>query len=249
MDIIWTLDSGDVTRLRAFVDARRDEAFVRYRIDKNVEHPPTAVDIGTFWEVLVGALLTSQQRSGPDSYVSRFLRHRPFLLSYAFYQEQQDPESAGRRVLQDFGGLRFSTRVAKHLAYNHEALRGGLWSKTEAILEHLIMHRTPESERRASEFIREHFVGVGPKQSRNLLQGLGLTQYEIPIDSRITKWLNSFDFPLHLTANGLSDPGYYNFVSDGIQAMCAQSGVLPCVFDAAVFSSYDKGWTEDNVIW
>ena len=31
----------------------------------------------------------------------------------------------------------------------------------------------------------ERLAGFGPKQARNLLQGLGLTRYEIPIDSRI----------------------------------------------------------------
>jgi hypothetical protein len=78
---------------------------------------------------------------------------------------------------------------------------------------------------------------------------LGLTKYEIPIDSRITRWLNAFGFPFHLTAGALSDPHYYNLVSDGIQTMCKQSDVLPCVLDAAIFSSYDTGWTKDNIVW
>jgi hypothetical protein len=33
-------------------------------------------------------------------------------------------------------------------------------------------------------YIQETFEGFGPKQSRNLLQALGLTRYEIPIDIR-----------------------------------------------------------------
>jgi len=249
MKIAWTLEPGEVARLRSFVAAQRDNAFVRYRIDKNVENPPTSVDISGFWEALVGCLLTSQQRSGPDSYVSRFLRRRPFPLSYGFYAEHSDPEIAGQGVLQAFGGIRFSNRIAKHLARNYAALSADLWSETTVILEPLIGQDSLELERQAAEFIREHFIGFGPKQSRNLLQGLGLTQYEIPVDSRITKWLNDFGFPVHLSAAGLADRHYYDFVSDGIQAMCRQAGVLPCVFDAAIFSSYDKGWTEDNVIW
>jgi hypothetical protein len=31
--------------------------------------------------------------------------------------------------------------------------------------------------------------GVGPTQARNLLQSLGLTWYEIPLDSRVVRWL------------------------------------------------------------
>ena len=40
------------------------------------------------------------------------------------------------------------------------------------------------------------------------------------------------------------------FVSDGILAMFRQSDILPCVFDAAAFSSFDGDrWTEDNLVW
>ena len=46
------------------------------------------------------------------------------------------------------------------------------------------------------------------------------------------------------------DPNYYKFVSEGFQDLCAQSGVYPCVLDAAIFTSFDKGgWSEENVIW
>ena len=72
-----------------------------------------------------------------------------------------------------------------------------------------------------------------------MLQALNLTRHEIPIDSRVTSWLNDFGFPLHLNAAALADPNYYSFVSDGIRHLCERSGVLPCVLDAAVFSLRD----------
>jgi thermostable 8-oxoguanine DNA glycosylase len=107
-----------------------------------------------------------------------------------------------------------------------------------------------ETERRAAEFFDEKLQGFGPKQSRNLIQGLGLSRYEIPMDSRITKWLNAFGFPVNLTANALSDRNYYNFVSEGLQSLCEACGIMPCVLDAAIFSSFDGDeWTEENVVW
>jgi len=118
------------------------------------------------------------------------------------------------------------------------------------MLDRLRTTQTLQSEREAAEFINNQFKGFGPKQSRNLLQSLGLTKYEIPIDSRITKWLNRFGFPVKLSAQALSDPNYYKFVSDGVQQLCAQSGVYPCVLDAAIFASFDKGgWSGENIIW
>ncbi len=108
----------------------------------------------------------------------------------------------------------------------------------------------PETERRAAEFIDAKFVGFGPKQSRNLLQWLGLSRYETPIDSRITKWLNDFGFPVRLSGTALSDPSYYDFVSDGVQRLCEVCKITPCVLDAAIFSSFDQGkWTEENLAY
>jgi thermostable 8-oxoguanine DNA glycosylase len=249
MKIVWKLTSEDVEYARNFVESRRDHAFVRGRIERNVENPPISVSIDRFWERLVGSLLTSRQRSGPGSAVARFLRSDPFLLSYDVYKSQSDPEEAAEQILKEFGGIRFNSRIADYLARNYKPLSKGLWKKTDGVLESLINQESPALERQAAEFLRENFVGLGPKQSRNLLQGLGLTQYEIPLDSRITRWLNDFGFPVHLSAASLADPDYYNFVSDGVQAICGACEILPCVFDAAVFSSYDEGWTEDNVIW
>ena len=112
------------------------------------------------------------------------------------------------------------------------------------------MHPCPESERGAARFVDEKFKGFGPKQSRNLLQGLGLSRYEVPIDSRITKWLNEFGFPIRLTASALADRNYFEFVSDGFQRLAEACGIAPCVLDAAIFSSFDDGgWTEENVVW
>jgi len=95
-------------------------------------------------------------------------------------------------------------------------------------------------ETEAADFIDRCLKGFGPKQSRNLLQSLGVTKYEVPIDSRITKWLNDFvGFPMYLSATALGDLSYYKFVSEGFRELCAASDIYPCVLDAAIFSSFD----------
>jgi hypothetical protein len=98
--------------------------------------------------------------------------------------------------------------------------------------------------------VDDQLRGFGPKQSRNLLQMLGVTRYEIPLDSRSTRWLNEFGFPLQLSAQALADRGYYHLVLDGMQALCARARVYPCVLDAAIFASYDtRPWTEREASW
>ena len=91
-----------------------------------------------------------------------------------------------------------------------------------------------------AKLLKENLKGIGPKQSRNLLQDLGVTSYETPIDSRIIKWLNNFGFPIPLSSQALQDEHYYNFVSDILFQLCEKANIKPCILDAAVFSSFEK---------
>jgi hypothetical protein len=250
MRIIWQIEQKEIYQLQNFVASQIDNAFVKNRIIKNVEHPPKSISIELFWEVLVGCLLTSQQRSGPKSYVTKFLTTSPFPLSYHHFTEQDDRVGASKQILRSFGGIRFVNRISEQLAQNIEALHKGLWEQTSILLMKLVEQSTSSIEREVTDFVRNCYMGIGPKQSRNLLQGLGLTKYEIPIDSRITKWLNEFGFPVVLSSGALSDPNYYNFVSDGIQAICKECNIFPCVLDAAIFSSFDgEGWNDSTIVW
>jgi hypothetical protein len=117
--------------------------------------------------------------------------------------------------------------LAGETSTNLTKLEDNLWGPTLDILDSLRTNKIIGLEREAADFIDNHFAGFGPKQSRNQLQSLGLTQHEIPIDSRITKWLNQFGFPVRLSASALADPNYYCFVMDGFQALCRACDVGP----------------------
>ena len=133
-------------------------------------------------------------------------------------------------------------------ALNLIILKKSNWDILFNVKNYLNSSESYEIERQLSEMINDLLKGFGPKQSRNLLQSMGITKYEIPIDSRITKWLNNFGFPIKLSATALSDRNYYNFVMDGIINLCEKANILPCVFDAVIFSSYDTNWNDKNII-
>ena len=59
-------------------------------------------------------------------------------------------------------------------------LENGSWKQVFTVLKPLYSPHDIETEKTAVAFIKENFRGFGPKQSRNLLQSLGLTLYEIP---------------------------------------------------------------------
>jgi len=251
MKLSWSIEPEDIEKVRAIVASQRDDPFVKHRIAKNLADGKPQISWEHFWECMVACILTTRQRSGPTSGVSKFIQTRPFPLRYSLCVAHiDDILDFTRKVLNDFGGFWRAKNIAGAVAANLEMLERGGWARAYQMLDKLRAVPTREMERTVADFIDREFVGFGPKQSRNLRQSLGLTRFEIPIDSRITKWLNDLDFPVPLSAAALADRPYYEFVTDIFQQLCKEADVMPCILDAAIFASYDKGgWTEENVVW
>jgi len=240
MDIKWNVTKSDIRKIQEFFSEYKDSDFVIKRIERNIRKRKRIPSRQTIWRVLVGCLLTTQQRSGPGSNVAFFLKEKPFLLGYAYIKNQKNVKSYCHKVLSDRGGIRRTKTISLQIAENFKKLELGLWNDLREQLKKLVKKSNPKKERDVAEIVAGNLDGLGPKQSRNFLQLLGLTRYEIPIDSRITKWLNNFGFPVKLSATALADPNYYQFVSEGIQALCSKSKIYPCVLDAAIFTSFDE---------
>jgi len=250
MKLQWQIEDKDVVHVKAAVAGKAGNALIRARQQRNLAETKPGVTKRRFWRAMVSMRLTTRQKSGPDSHVARFIRLNPYPLTYPTVHQARDAGVLIAKILKKAGGIRFADKIASELAQNLDRLEGGLWTVTLAQCNRLTELATRDVEIEVAQHIQRHFLGLGPKQSRNLLQSLGLTRYEIPIDSRMTDWLNEFGFPVRLTATALGDDNYYRFISDGIQALCERSGILPCIFDATVFASRDAAaWTDDNVIF
>jgi len=247
MKILWQVSSEDIQKTKTFIKLHHRNKFVQARIKRNLGKTKPRITKTVFWRNLIACLVTTRQRSGPNSWVTRFLNSDSFLLDYSLCESKPRLELAAEKMLAKYR-LRRSTVLAAQIRENLIYFRS-YWKEISGQLEELRIKKNITTERSVARYFQNKFKGIGPKQSRNLLQSLGLTRYEIPIDSRITKWLNYFGFPVELTAEGLSDANYYNFISDGIQHLCRKSNLYPCVLDAAIFSSFDKDkWTEKNIV-
>ena len=247
MKILWELSSKDIKEVKEFVKRHHNNKFVQARIKRNLAKTKPRITKPVFWRNLISCLVTTRQRSGPNSFANIFLNSNSFLLDYSLCKSKHRIEYVAEKNLAKYR-LRRSKVLAKQIKEDLIYLESH-WKEVSGQLDALRIKQNNKTERRIARYFQEKFVGIGPKQSRNLLQSLGLTRYEIPIDSRITKWLNSFGFPVKLTSQGLSDTNYYHFISDGIQHLCRKSNIYPCVLDAAIFSSFDKQeWTEKNII-
>jgi len=248
MNINWVITQRDIDKVKKVV-ADNDNAFLRTRQLRNVEKQNIIIDKNKIIKTMIMCLLSSQQRSGPHSTVGQFLRVDPFPITYESLTKSGNLEHFIKTTFQQYGLTRYLNRICGFFNSNYTKITQNNWTLIDT-LEELKKADSKQFERNISDNLANDFDGFGPKQSRNFLQALGLTKYEIPIDSRITNWLNDFGFPLTLTSSPLGDKGYYHFVSDGIQELCEKAKIYPCILDAAIFSSFDNGeWTDDNTIF
>lgn len=227
----WNIDGGFVDSILTLYRNSLDKPFVKHRIEKNINNPPHQIDKHDAWFGIIACLVTTQQRSGPNSKVTQLLSTKPFPLSYHDCISSDRPQEFFRDILSK-RGIRRSNVIAREIVVNLEKLEHGEWKEFLGFLNGLIDSDNSENERRAANYIKANFKGFGPKQSRNLLQTLGLSKYEIPIDSRITNWLKEIGFPIPLSAMSLADENNYQLISDGIQEISKKAGLFPCVLDA-----------------
>jgi hypothetical protein len=247
MKFKWQIESRDIQAIHRIVAEQQHRSFVVDRTKRNVNGAVPALDRDEIWQTQIMCLLTSQQRSGPNRPVSNFLIQKPFPLSLQKCRQTTDVNKFVNLTLSKFGGIRFSTKIAQKAAANFEKLESGGWKELTMWAGELRAQRmqlpTPshyQLERKAAQYMDYNYEGLGPKQSRNFWQDLGLMRYEFVLDSRITDWLRKTGFPTPLSSAALGDEAYYIFLSDILRDLCIKADVLPCVFDAAVFASYDE---------
>lgn len=248
MNISWDITEIDINQVKKVLK-NNDNSFLQKRRERNIEKQNIVIDQNTIVKTLLMCLLTSQQRSGPNTPIGQFLRLSPFPITIESINQENDIQTFIRSILKENGLNRYINNISHYFAENMIKIQNNNWSILEK-LNRLNDQQTKLAERELADYLNDWLKGFGPKQSRNFLQALGLTKYEIPIDSRITNWLNKFGFPVTLISSPLSDKGYYHFVSDGIQVLCEKADIYPCLLDAAIFSSYDnEEWTKENTIF
>jgi hypothetical protein len=250
-----------VEAVRKLVDAKRQDPFFKRRHTKNVASPPRPFSPAEFWKWMVVCICTSVQKSGPNSRVSRFVREEPFPLRPEVCVENEKLRLVAAEILRN-RGLRFGPKLAEEIETNMGWLKDGGWVTVEQHFDQLASFSgktvSPErriaAERQAARVVmgrNDGLAGFGPKQARNLWQCLGVTQYEIPLDSRVSNWLNALPCSFGIEASKLyTSVRYYETKMTEIQALCSAAGVLPCEFDAAVFSNADnEAWPENDTVF
>jgi hypothetical protein len=78
----WVIEDGDIEKVKGLLDQHFASPFVRRRVERNLRDEKPLPSKNEIWLQLVACLLTTQQRSGPKSAVTRLIQTKPFPLAY-----------------------------------------------------------------------------------------------------------------------------------------------------------------------
>lgn len=250
MKFHWEITQEDIEKISSFVESNHTNIFVSTRFTNNIEQKNISLSDKNVWKHLTMCLLTTQQRSGPKSQVKQFITQKSYPLDKSHLEKQKNIYQFVYKALTKFGGIRRTKSIAREIEHNLKLIISDQWDVVRSKLKSLRANDSKENEREVANYLDNTIRGFGPKQSRNFLQSLGISKYEIPLDSRIIKWFNGFGFPIKLNSSMLSNVEMYIFIEDAIQELCKRAKVYPTILDACIFSSFDgNDWEDVEVIW
>ena len=154
MKIIWQIDENDVQKIKAFFDNYKDTPFVKNRINRNINKDIPDITKELFWSAMISCLLTTQQRSGPNSTVTKFIIINPFPLNYSLCVTQTSLQNFIENTITSFGGIRRAKTISKESTKNFNWLNNDRgWEQIFGMIKKLQEEQTKESERESVNLI------------------------------------------------------------------------------------------------
>lgn len=238
MKAVWVIDESSLTPWKRIVKENMHKGVPTDRLTKNVKRLGITLTKDSIWRVMLGCQVTSAQRSGPDSLVSQFMKSSSKALIYRECKKQENLEEF---ICSEIKKLRFNAKISRQLGQIFEYLEDGGWTPLLTVLKTIEYSTTKDKEHAVVEHLTSgNFPGLGPKQARNFIQGLGLSQYVIPLDTRIFSRMKEYGIsPVPKKGEGMGKEPLYRFFEDGLGQIAKKLGVLPCILDACTFASFD----------
>ena len=180
MKVKIEIEENDIQAIKKIIHDESNNDFVKNRINI-INKPKTSIE--DFWYAIIIGLLSSQQKSGPNSPVSKILNKKPFEFSLSILSSKKNIQLYVLSVLNSYKGIRFNNRISKFVAEDFLVFN----QEIKQIKEKINSIVTSTEDKRGSLekdfclFLKDKFKGVGPKQSRNILLSIGLSKYEIPV--------------------------------------------------------------------
>lgn len=225
---------------KKLIEENIDKKFTRERYKHNVLREGMQISEGSFWRAIVKGILTTQTTN------NKTFRDNIKELKIDNYSYMKKVEDKAEYV-KKLSGIRFTNKKPKAISRSMDILNEK-WNEIKKHLETIKDETTLEKERKVADYIRITFQGnqIKFKQSRNIIQMMGLSQYVVPLDSRVMGILQEH--------GGIKMPGQkhplnsncgYCDIEDQVNELCAALGVKPCIFDACAFASKEQDFLEN----
>jgi hypothetical protein len=159
MKLLWQIENNDIQKVKEFYKRHKKNVFVLNRIKRNVEREGPNFSKEIFWRAMISCLLTTQQRSGPNSSVTKFICTKPFPLNYSRCKASVNPGRLVEETINDFGGLRRAKTIAEQVEYNFIWLENSGWQIINEIVKKLKNNQESRVERESAEIIMDNLKG------------------------------------------------------------------------------------------
>lgn len=236
MQIDWCINNEDIKKVSDFVNLHLNVPHVANRVTRNVNSQGLLINRDTILQSLFYSLLLPNQKHSINSQITSFIKNINYSLQYITIINLPDVKEHICEISKKHGITLDINKEPEYFAENFKLLESTNWALLDLLIKKLCTKGEKQIEREIADYVNTMFKGFGAVESRIFLQYLGLTKYEIPIDSIVSDWLNNFGFPVKLSVTALQDRNYYHFVSNGIQLLCKKANVYPCVLEAAIHS-------------
>ena len=237
MKSIWTIDNTVLENIRKVIIDNIDSKLAKERKSKNIEKKGIDLSKNNVWKILVVCEITSRQKSGENSPTDQLLKSGSKLFDFNYCKNNHNFII---EELKKFNLRRYNT-IAEWLILIIKEWELGEWDILQKKLTLLKKDHSKEDEKQVIDYLRSgKYKGLGLKQSRNFLQWLGLSIYEIPIDSRVIKVLENCGCNFVPGSNALQDDATYEYLEIGLQMISEELQILPCELDACFFMSLEK---------
>ncbi|NKB32636.1 MAG: hypothetical protein GKR91_06015 [Pseudomonadales bacterium] len=237
MEPKWSITDFDIEKWRKFVKTVKNTKKVKERIEKNVKRKRIILSKKKIWYVIVGCQITTQQRSDEGSKVDLFLKSKSFVHNFDRYKKTKSKITAVKNELVTYG-IGKNKQISEYLKEIYDLLEGGDWVILIESLKSLKKNTTIRKERETAKYVTR-YKGLGNKQSRNFLQWLGVSKFEIPIDSRVTNKMKKMVCEFVPSPSALQDISTYLFLENSLQIISKKLYIHPCVLDACMFIEND----------
>ena len=135
MEIRWQFSKCDISDVKELIREHSQDYFVTHRISRNLSGNRPALTPSRCWHALLMCLLTTQQRSGPDSPVQRVLTTRPFVLRLGIVKGKRQPPEFIARTLRRSGAIRRVDTIGAQAAENLPWFSGSKWRELKQKLK------------------------------------------------------------------------------------------------------------------